>query len=333
MSSLAVGFVGAGNRAQAHYRSIDAHPDAHVAAVCDIDADARERTATRYGVPDAYAAYEELLARDDLDAVYVVMGPELLDPIVTDALSAGQHVFIEKPPGMSAAQTSRWADLAERNACLTCVGFQRRFNPFAVAARERIEETSEVGYAVATFHKHAPDWSTQLHDDVIHVIDFLSWAGGGIDGVDGYHGQLFADPQDYDQFGANAFVAVLELANGGVGILNANRVAGGRTLGFELHAEAVSAIGSIQGSADVDELRIQAEGTPYAEAERIVATELVPDDLPATAIDGTYQLNDHFLTCVANGREPDVTFADTIASMRAMEAIQHGTRFPTTFSD
>ncbi len=332
MSSLTVGFIGAGNRAQAHYRSIDAHPDASVSAICDLDADARKRTADQYGIDHEYAEYSELLARDGLDAVYIVMGPELLDPIVTDALAAGHNVFIEKPPGMSAAQTRRWAALADEHACLTCVGFQRRFNPLAVAARDRIAETSEIQYAVATFHKHTPDWSTQLHDDVIHMIDFLSWAGGGIEGVDGYHGQLFADPSDYDQFASNAFVALLELANGGIGVLNANRIAGGRTLGFELHGEAISTIGSIQGSADVDALRIQADDTPYAEAEQLEIPEFIDADLPSTAIDGTYQLNDHFLRCVAADRQPDVTFTETVASMEAMEAIQHGNRFPTTFS-
>lgn len=334
MTTVDVGFIGAGSRAQAHYRSLSDVNDATIAAVCDIDEDRREETADRYGVDGRYGDYEAMLDDRDLDAVYAVMSPSLLDPIVTTLLERGQHVFVEKPPGTTAEQTRRWADLAERNGCHTCVGFQRRFHPLVVRARERVAERGDVSYALATFHKDQLDPTrNQLRDDVIHVVDLLCWMGGGVDAVHGFHTQGVADPSEFDQFHANQFVAVLEFSNAGVGVLNANRAAGGRDLEFEMHGRRISAYAGIHGSADLDELVVQADGAGYGDADRIPVTDVVESTTPDTRVDGTDQINRHFVDSVARNRTPDVTFAETVESMEVVEAITEGERLPTHFDE
>jgi virulence factor len=333
MAAVEIGFIGCGSRAQDHYTSLAAMDDVDIVATCDIDESALSETADRYDIPNRYTDYEVMLDEHEFDGVYMIMSPTFLDPIVTDVLDRGENVFIEKPPGVHSEQTRRWAELADRNGCHTCVGFQRRFHPVSVEARRRIEEQSDVRYGVATFHKHTPEWTNQLHDDVMHVIDLLCWMGDGIEDVHGFHGQLFTDPTDFDQFNANVFVGVFEFANGGIGILNANRTAGGRDLEFEMHGNAISTYGGIHGAVETDELVVQADGESYGDVEQTSVADLFPSAEPETKVDGTFQINRHFTDCLRENQTPDVTFADVIESMEAMEAITHGERLPTDFDE
>ena len=54
-------------------------------------------------LPEACGSYEELLARSDVDAVYVPLPTGLRKEWVLRAADAGKHVLCEKPCGVSAA--------------------------------------------------------------------------------------------------------------------------------------------------------------------------------------------------------------------------------------
>src|SRR5687767_14702842 len=101
MEQVRVGFIGAGGLANhVHYPSLAEDARVELAAVCDLDEAKLTRTAEKYAVQSRYTVYQEMLEREALDAVYVIMPPMPLHPIVMDCLAAGKHVFIEKPPGV-----------------------------------------------------------------------------------------------------------------------------------------------------------------------------------------------------------------------------------------
>lgn len=105
MPTVRVGFIGAGNMANAvHYPSVADIPEAMLWAICDLNEERLHRTADKYAVPKErrYTDYRRMLEREPLDAIYVIMPPMGLCPIVLDCLKAGKHVFIEKPPGCNA---------------------------------------------------------------------------------------------------------------------------------------------------------------------------------------------------------------------------------------
>jgi predicted dehydrogenase len=362
MEKIKVGIIGAGARAQTHYSSLAEMDDVNIDSICDLNEERLKFTAERYHIKRRFTDYNQMLEKADLDALYIIMQPNYLDPIVTRCLERGKNVFIEKPPGMTAEQTKKWADLAQKRSCKTMVGFQRRFHPISVEARRIVEERSKILYCMASFHKHqllSPphEWmemmrrgdeanrgpfsqpssyssmrvGNQLLEDVIHAVDMLVWMGGGVKKVNALFGQLFAEPVYYDPLHVNFWTAALEFETGGVGLLNCNRTAGGRALYFEMHGKGISAYGNIPGLRDIDSCLIQKDDIPYEKAEIIRGEQLVGKDAPETHVDGSFQLNRHFMDCIKGDNIPTVNFGEAIKTMEVIDEIFMGRRLPPVF--
>ena len=88
-------------------------------ALCDLDAELRARFAARYPNAGVYADYGEMLASGELDAVVIATPVPTHFTLSKQALEAGKHVFVEKPPAMRAAEMEELVALAaERNLVL-----------------------------------------------------------------------------------------------------------------------------------------------------------------------------------------------------------------------
>lgn len=65
--------------------------------------------------PDAMGSYEALLARADIDAVYIPLPTGLRKQWVIRAAQAGKHVLVEKPVGCSAADVEEMITACEKH--------------------------------------------------------------------------------------------------------------------------------------------------------------------------------------------------------------------------
>ena len=59
--------------------------------------------------------YQELLRRDDVDAVLVCVPIPRLLPIARESLATGKHVICEKPPGVDLAEARQFLDLVDQH--------------------------------------------------------------------------------------------------------------------------------------------------------------------------------------------------------------------------
>jgi predicted dehydrogenase len=136
-----------------------------------------------------YARNEELLARNDVDAV-IVSGPTHLHAeLVIAACAAGKHVYLEKPIASSTTDGARVVDAAERAGVTVMLGFNRRFHPLYEQARELIHDgrLGRIHAVQTTFCELAapdtmPEWKRSratgggvLLDLASHHIDLLRW--------------------------------------------------------------------------------------------------------------------------------------------------------------
>ena len=103
------------------------HPGVEVVAVCDTNADRAGQVATELGIAKHYSRYQDLLEKEQVDAVHVNT-PDWAhrDPVV-DALKAGKHVLVEKPLTTSVEEADEIVRAVEQTGKILQVSFNHRW--------------------------------------------------------------------------------------------------------------------------------------------------------------------------------------------------------------
>jgi predicted dehydrogenase len=131
---LRIGVVGVGSHA---YRNI--LPALHylpvsLTALCDLNGELLARTVAEYPGAAPYTDAERMYAEMNLDAVLLVAGPRQHPTLAAQALQAGGHVWMEKPPAIRAADVQEI--IAARGDRVGAVGFKKAYMPATRKAKE-----------------------------------------------------------------------------------------------------------------------------------------------------------------------------------------------------
>jgi Oxidoreductase family, NAD-binding Rossmann fold len=102
------GILGSGWIAERFIESVRAHTKQDILAVGSRSKDRAKEFASRMALKQAYGDYEEFVAADDLDVIYVATPHNLHHEGVTLALNAGKHVLVEKPIALNRVQALKW---------------------------------------------------------------------------------------------------------------------------------------------------------------------------------------------------------------------------------
>jgi D-galactose 1-dehydrogenase len=104
-----IGIIGVGKIAQdQHIPVIRKNPAFELLAVSS------QRGMSVEGVPHAFKDYREMLRLADLDAVAVCTPPQIRHTIAREALEAGKHVLLEKPPAATLSELEDLRRAADR---------------------------------------------------------------------------------------------------------------------------------------------------------------------------------------------------------------------------
>jgi predicted dehydrogenase len=125
---LGVGLVGAGRFAAFLASASAGVPGLELRAVADADRDRARVLAAEHGV-DAVAGWEQLLDDPSVGAVVVATPPATHAAVVRAALTAGRHVFCEKPLATDLDEARDVAALAESRGLALVVDHVLRYNP------------------------------------------------------------------------------------------------------------------------------------------------------------------------------------------------------------
>jgi myo-inositol 2-dehydrogenase / D-chiro-inositol 1-dehydrogenase len=129
-SALSVGLIGVGNRGSAmterHFKPMD---QVRVAAICDIYDDKLEAGSQKFPKAKLFKDYRELLAADNIDAVYIATPPFLHPEHFEAAVNAKKHIFMEKPAGVDVKGCKRVLAAAKKadTTRRISVDFQQRY--------------------------------------------------------------------------------------------------------------------------------------------------------------------------------------------------------------
>jgi len=147
-----------------------------VTAVCDIDLDKAKALAKDYGVKHFYKSLDEMLKREELDAVNICTPSITHAECAVKALQAGLHVFVEKPLASTLDECLKIIDAMNSSGKIVMTGFIERFNPAVMKAVE-ILEAGELGEIIMLHGRRIGWWPERIgdvgvvKDTAIHDID------------------------------------------------------------------------------------------------------------------------------------------------------------------
>jgi predicted dehydrogenase len=146
---------------------------AEVVAVASRDLDRARDFASQHSIPLALGSYGELIARDDVDLVYVPLPPSGHLTWCTAALANGKHVLVEKPFANNAQDAAQMVAAARASGKLLLEGFHYRFHPLFVQAlgAVRAGAVGRIQHIDAIFNATLPDTPGQLR--------YIEELGGG----------------------------------------------------------------------------------------------------------------------------------------------------------
>jgi len=113
LDKVRIGVIGVGQIGKLHVKGYQGIDDAEVVAAADINEQELQRVADEFNIPHRYTDFNQLLERDDIDAVDVCLHNKLHMPVTMAALEAGKHVYCEKPIAGSYADGVRMLETAK----------------------------------------------------------------------------------------------------------------------------------------------------------------------------------------------------------------------------
>jgi predicted dehydrogenase len=132
--TIRLGVVGLGSHSYRNILPTLTFLPVSVEALCDCDESKLERTAAQYGVKGRYTHTAEMYAEAQLDAVLICVSPAAHPGLTCEALDAGLHVWLEKPPAMRTAGVEEM--IRKRQDRVVVVGLKKAFMPCIRKAKE-----------------------------------------------------------------------------------------------------------------------------------------------------------------------------------------------------
>lgn len=152
MPELNIGLIGTGLMAKSHSMAyLNAAPvfgplpvKPKLAVICDQSEDLARQGAEFFGFECWTTDWRAMVEDPSIDVVDIVTPNFLHKEMALAAISAGKHVYCEKPLAANAADAKEMYEAAQRAGVQTLVGFNYLFNPAVAFAKELIE-SGELG--------------------------------------------------------------------------------------------------------------------------------------------------------------------------------------------
>jgi myo-inositol 2-dehydrogenase / D-chiro-inositol 1-dehydrogenase len=251
---LHFGVVGVGRIGAFHAKTLRDLPAVARLTVADADPARAKRVADEL---DAGAADSpEALFEAGVDAVVIATSTAGHAPLLALAAGAGVPAFCEKPVALDLATLDALLEQVERAGILVQIGFQRRFDPGYVAARDAVAAGAVGSVLVLRAATHDPEPPTESYvagsggifrDLQIHDFDAIRFVTGR-EIVEVYaDGAVRETPWFARHDDVDAAVAVLRLDDGGLAVATGTRH---DALGYDVRLEVIGTRDSVAVGVD-----------------------------------------------------------------------------------
>jgi predicted dehydrogenase len=151
-----------------------------VSAIASRDLGKARAMADRFSVPHAFGSYEEMLASDLIDAVYIPLPTSQHVEWTIKAADAGKHVLCEKPIALHAGEIDQLIAARDRNKVLVTEAYMVTYSPVWKKVRSLLQEGA-IGKL-----KHVQGAFTYFNRDPSNMRNIPALGGGGLPDIGVY---------------------------------------------------------------------------------------------------------------------------------------------------
>jgi myo-inositol 2-dehydrogenase/D-chiro-inositol 1-dehydrogenase len=186
---LRFGLIGYGAWGSHHARAIAATDGVRLQAICARSEDRRDQANSDHPGVQLYANYREMLAREELDAVAVVLPSDLHFEVGQAVLEANRHLLLEKPMALDARHCDAMITAAKSRGLVLAVGHELRLSSLWGKVQQLIDggTIGEPLYALIElwrkpYRPGAGGWRYDINrvgswilEEPIHFFDLARW--------------------------------------------------------------------------------------------------------------------------------------------------------------
>lgn len=308
---MKVALAGEGAIGRKHLDAIAQIDDVEVALLVGKEPDAVARVAAEYGITETADDLGEALNRTDIDAVILATPTPLHAEQAVEVLRAGKHVLVEIPVSESLADARAVAEAAEESGAVAMVAHTRRFNPGhrwlhrqfesgELVLQHLVAETFFFRRENINANGEPRTWNDHLlWHHACHSVDlFAHQTGAPVAAVQGFAGPVSETMGIYTDLSVSAASESGALLSLAVSFNNDGPL--GTT--FRYICDKGTFI------ARYDDL-VDGYGNPVDTGED-------------AAMDGIRRQDEEFLDAVREGREPESSAAQAVATMELLDRIE-----------
>lgn len=180
--TIGIGLIGAGQFARGTILPI-LHKirDIELLGVATASSHTGRYVAEKFGFEYHTTDYRKILNDDRIDAVFILTRHSTHARFVIEALESGKNIFVEKPLAVTLDELKKIIEAYNKNPRIVMVGFNRRFAPFSIKAKEFIKEGGNdpliinirvnTGYIPKEHWVHDPKEGGRIIGEVCHFVD------------------------------------------------------------------------------------------------------------------------------------------------------------------
>ncbi|MEN1760780.1 Gfo/Idh/MocA family oxidoreductase [Anoxynatronum sibiricum] len=325
--------IGCGRISKNHIEAIEKYQNrARIVAVCDTILQRAESAAERTGAV-SYTSYEELLKREDLDAV-ILSTPSGLHPKQgIMAAEKGLHVVSEKPMATSLKMADALIDVCDQNRVKLFVVKQNRLNSTLQLLKRAVDKDrfGRIYMAcVNVFWTRPQEYYDQAKwrgtwefdggaflNQASHYVDMMEWLLGPVESVMAYTATMARRIETED-----TGVAALRFRNGALGNMNVTMLTHPKN--YEGSITILGEKGTVKiGGIAVNKIE-HWEFEEYDDDDKLIqTTDYLPPNVYGFGHTGYYQ---NVLDVLENGEEPNTDGREGRKSLEIILAIYKSAR-------
>lgn len=178
MTKTVIGVIGCGRIANlAHFPAFAQMENVRVKYACDVILKKAEEAKEKFPFVERITAdYKEVLADEEVEAVWVLTPNYAHYTITMDALKAGKHVMCEKPITVNYALSEKMAEEAEKQNKILNIGVCNRYHKSV----ETLKEWNEAGKFGKIYHVYCSFRSCRNIPGLGGAFTTKAQSGGGV---------------------------------------------------------------------------------------------------------------------------------------------------------